>query len=373
MSPAKFSHPYYIYAPPYTEASAGIRALHMLADGINRAGGRAYVASEIYVAHLSPAPSHLDAPVLTWAEAQAHRREGLKPIVVYPEVVDGNPLRSQAVVRWVLNLPGLLGGPSIYEDSEFVYGYGKRLAQEIGHPERALFLPAIDLDDWPPQHDQERTEICFYASKYRAVHGGEVFGVPEGAIEITRSLSDSIDREDLKALLGRSKRLYVFENTALAIEAPLCGCPVVMMPNPHLGYPIGDLDHGMAGIAWGDDPAEISRAETTVDQMRAGYQATIDRFPHDLLDFIARTQAYRETVSGYAADCRILKDASYEADAARYTRSILAAGQGGLSAAVVKSLGVVRQRGLLSSLKIGLNLVRALLVDWVASWRQKAR
>jgi len=374
MSQNPYPHPYYIFAPPYSESSAGIRVLHLLADAINRMGGTAFIASNLFAAHSATRPAHILAPVLTWAQAEEHRKAGIKPIALYPEVVEGNPLRSRAVVRYVLNLPGLLGGPSAYDEAEFVYGYGKRLAREIGHPERSLFLPAIDLADWPqPEGVQARTQTCYYASKYKAVHNGEVFGVPPGAIEITRSLSTSINQDELKALLARSRRLYVFENTALAIEAPLCGCPVVMMPNAYLAYPIGDADHGMGGIAWGDDPAEIARAEATVHEMRTGYQAAIDQFPHDLKDFLIRTQAFRDTVPGFAADCRILKQGSYEADAARYTLSILQPGQGGLSAIVSKAVSVVRRRGVLSTLKISANLMHIFLARARSGMRSDRR
>ena len=97
--------------------------------------------------------------------------------------------------------------------------------------------------------------------------------------------------------------------------------------------------------------------------MRQGYQAAINQFPHDLMDFMSRTQAFRETVAGYATDCRILKQGSYEADAARYVKSILAPGKGGLPTIRAKIFDVVRRRGFFSSLEIALNLVRMLLAE----------
>ncbi len=42
-------------------------------------------------------------------------------IVLYPEVVSGNPLKAAKVVRWTLNSPGLLGGDAHYADDEMVF------------------------------------------------------------------------------------------------------------------------------------------------------------------------------------------------------------------------------------------------------------
>ncbi len=352
------THPYYVVAPPYSDASAGIRALHRLADALNRAGAEAYIFCDSYIEGVQTAPADFRAPHLTWLQAEAHRAAKRRPIVVYPEVVIGNPLRARAVVRYVLNVPGLLGGASAYDPHEFLYGYGERLAEQIGRPDHSLFIPVIDLDAWTPGEGGARTEICFYASKYQEVHKAQVFGLPAGAVEISRNLADSLNRAELVDLLRRSRRLYVFENTALAIEAPLCGCPVVMMPNPYLSYPIGDKDHGMGGIAWGDEPAEVARATESVDQMRIGYQAAIDRFPSRLNLFIERTQAYRNSIPGFGTDCGSLRSNGYERDAARYALNVLSP-SGDTSVSIVKkALEVIRRRGVLSVCKVVLNLVR---------------
>ena len=360
-------HPYYIYAPPYNSASAGIRALYILADALNRAGAACYIAQSVFEGEASSTPANLIAPRLTLEESKRHRAAGLWPITVYPEVVDGNPLRSHASVRYVLNLPGLLGGPKSYSSTEFLYGYGKRLAREIGHPDRSLFIPTIDLESWTDQPSVERTEVCFYASKYRNVHGAEVFGIPDGAIEITRNLANSPTPEALKDLLRRSKRLYIFENTALAIEAPLCGCPVIMMPNPYLAYPIGSEDHGMDGIAWGDDEDEIRRATLTVSGMRVGYQKAIDQFPIELINFISATQKYRDSRPGYLTDCSILTNATYEAGAAEHTLKIFSNSRSlpdlanTIGLAMQKFFSVAKTRGIKSTLQISAKILLRML------------
>lgn len=44
-------------------------------------------------------------------------------VVIYPEVVTGNPLFAHKVARWVLFFPGVNGGEKVYDSAEFVFTY----------------------------------------------------------------------------------------------------------------------------------------------------------------------------------------------------------------------------------------------------------
>src|SRR5206468_9783222 len=96
----------------YTHRSGGIRALHRLCHLLNEAG---------YSARLLP--NRLDLPFATnpaW-NTPLHSGSIGDGIVIYPEVVSGNPLLARRVVRWALNFPGKLGGDASYAESEMVF------------------------------------------------------------------------------------------------------------------------------------------------------------------------------------------------------------------------------------------------------------
>ncbi|MCQ4159632.1 hypothetical protein NON00_06805 [Roseomonas sp. GC11] len=288
-------HPYYITAPRYIRTSAGIKALHMLCHALNRAGYEAYMAIfPVWLGADRVSPDLL-TPVLTPAIARRHRRAGLAPIVVYPETVGGNPWRARTIVRYVLNFPGLLGGDHSYPPDEMVYGYSAVLAEACNQPGKVLFVPASDATVFTPaEQDTPRQGACFYAMKYQVVHQGPLLPETEGAIEITRDRPDSQSPAEIAEILRRSEVFYAYENTALALEAALCLCPTVFLPNPWLTEVIAVKEMGWDGFAWGTAPEEVARARATVHLARNRYLATYHQFWEQLGVFARETQARAE-------------------------------------------------------------------------------
>lgn len=287
-------HPYYIVAPDYTHQSAGIKSLHLLCHCLNRLGHTAFMMRQTsngtFPYRRMKLNPELATPLLTWADYRRHLSQGRTPIVVYPEIIGGNPLKAPIVVRYVLNFPGLLGGDKQYSPEEIVYAYSKTLAAaaDVGE-DRVLFIPASDTNLFHQGPETGRQGSCFYAGKYREVHNGELFPVTRNSVEIRRGAKGQPTAE-VAELFRRSELFYTYENTALAIEAMLCGCPTVFLPNEHLTGIIAADELGNDGFAWGDSPEEVERARRTVG---AGYQRYIgvyDAFWEQLNRFAEHTQ-----------------------------------------------------------------------------------
>lgn len=287
--------PYIIVAPAYNKVSAGVRALHLLCHSLNLSGQRAYmyIHPRVMWDGRDCTCPELCTPLVTQEIVDWFEAEGRHPIVVYPEVIAGNPLNAALVVRWMLNYPGLLGGDASYAPEEVVYAYSKRLARSVGlGDERVLFLPTSDQAIfYPPPEGAKREGSCFYATKYQLHHGGKLLPITQGSVEITRDLPTSQTKQEIAELFRRSEVFYAYEDTALAIEAGLCGCPTVFIPNDYLSSPLGFDDIGTDGFAWGDSPEEVARAKATVGQLGANYEALIDRYWAQLAVFAEHTQA----------------------------------------------------------------------------------
>lgn len=292
--------PYYIGTLPYTRFSAGVKALHLLCHNLNLRGQSAYLLPINGVSASEQEtfcePGFL-TPILTARIARYHLEHGHTPITVYPEIVVGNPFGGACVVRYVLNFPGVLGGNKIFDKNELCFGYSKILAETTNNPDNILFIPTSDTRIFHPAAEQsERKGTCFYASKYQKNHCGKLLDITKNSYEITSGFSDSQSPEEIADIFRKSEIFYTYENTALATEATLCGCPAVFIPNEHLESIIASEELGSDGIAWGNSDQEITRAKNTVDKAIHNYTKNIFRF-YEMLDiFIEKTQQHAKNI-----------------------------------------------------------------------------
>ena len=191
--------------------SGGVRACHRLVHQLNEHGYPAYSTG-------STNPE--------WNEKQLdpflfHHLNG--PIVIYPEVVSGNPMQAKAVVRWVLNTPGYLGGDSEYDPAELVYTWSEKF---IAAPRLTVDITEHEL--FNTEGVGERDVDCFFVGK-GPIRGAHPNGKTAGMTEITPAWPPT--RAEMAALLKRTRTLYTYDDlTGLSTEALLCGCKVVVLP-----------------------------------------------------------------------------------------------------------------------------------------------
>lgn len=285
-------NPYYIVTARYTRTSAGIKALHLLCHALNRMGEQAFLITNPYfLPYLSANPA-FNTPVLTKRIMDHHRAEGLTPITIYPESIRGNPMKAPLIVRYVLNYAGLLGGDEQFHESEYCISYSEAIAASIPNSRQTIFIPASDPNFFvPPEPGAAREGACFYAGKYKNYHGGKTFAITDGLTEIVRDREGQQTPEQLRELFQRCERFYCYENSALALEAMLCGCPVVFLPNEFFTELIGKAEQGALGYVWGaDDAAGFEHARNTVVAAREQFLALFKRAEEALADFVASTQ-----------------------------------------------------------------------------------
>lgn len=265
--------PYYIMAPEYTERSAGAKALHLLCHELNTRGYEAFIVP-------------MGAPVVN-PELKTPMATSLKDggIAVYPEIIEGNPLQLKYVARWLLYYAGAYRGNKLFPADDRVWGYSLAIALDYG-TRNVMLLPTIDEAVFvPPPPGTERKGSCFYAHKYQNFFGEKVTP-PPGGVEIT---NPGQSREELVRLLQTSTVFYAYEDTALMIEAALCGCPVICVPNAHFRGPCAAKEF-KAGIARG--PEELSYAKGSVSYAHQAYAALRDNFQIQLESFIVGTQTW---------------------------------------------------------------------------------
>lgn len=258
------TRPYLVWSFDYYADSAGQKVMHRLCHELNQAGQQAFVAYELR----NPAwdtPFHHGPLAGDW-------------IAVYPEIVRGNPWRAPHVARYVLNVPGKLGGDKVYDTAEEVFVYSPLFNTPGVGPERILMLPAIELDIYSDRHEP-RSGSVFYVGK-----GSQTRELP-GSVEITADLKR--DQRLLADTLNRAELMYCFDNTTAMVDiARLCGCPVQLIPDS--SHTREDYFGQMSpdGIGWDEVPPAFDS-----DVVRAREIALHDTFLERLADFIRITQA----------------------------------------------------------------------------------
>jgi hypothetical protein len=290
----KKHNPYYIVAPRFIRTSAGIRVLYLLCHHLNLLGYQAYIINTQPHIESDEGIHDFIAPMLTDAISHYHHKYGITPIIVYPETICGNPLNAEIIARYVLNYPGLLGGNEIFDDNEMIFTYSEALAKNIS-PNRKkylLFIPACNSNIfYPPKNNEKRRGSCFSASKYQNSFNGKLLPLTKHSFEITRDLPDSLTPQEIADLFRKSELFYTYENTSLATEAVMCGCPAIFIPSDYMKEPpLALKETGSNGTSFGISDEDIKKAKDTVHLAFEDYQKTTEIFKQQLENFIKITQ-----------------------------------------------------------------------------------
>ena len=217
-----------ICAFPYTHRSSGVRALYRLCHHLNQSGYPAAillkkkpwwyrVIRRIYYTFRTQKRArfcHASTVPNRW-NIRFHKGPIRDSIVVYPEVIKGNPYRAKKVIRWVLNNPGLLGGDSTYPDSEMVFIYDIQRLKIVNQavsipltPQRVLWFGLIDPDYIYPDANTPKTINCSFIHKGH--HLKKQFSLPDKSIIPLEDMTPNM--QALGEVLRRTRVLYSYDH-----------------------------------------------------------------------------------------------------------------------------------------------------------------
>ena len=302
------THPYYIYTPRWIETSAGIKALHFLCHSLNLSGQKAFlVFSEKRYDNLPRVNPNLLTPILDQETADAHFKSGLTPLVVYPETVPGNPLGGTAVVRYLMNFAGALGGEKSFLESELIFAFSKAISADysknVGIEVPVLFLPPIDPRDFVFSETKEDYQVV-YAGKYRSFIGPPPNVGFMKSFEVFRDGPRMQSRKKVIQLLNKASVVYCFENTSVITEAILSGTPVCLVKSDFLTEGISEHELGTHGISETLEREDIEDARKTVILGREAYFKSIGKYRESLESFVKETQFFA-FANGYEIQIQI--------------------------------------------------------------------
>lgn len=258
-----------IFSPPYDENSGGIIVLHKLCHLLNQIGEEAY----LWPASQKPALSlfkrlkkklskqeyalcaDYNTPLAKFSDLKS------SSIVVYPEIINGNPLKAKNVVRWLLHKPGFHTGVAEFSESELFFSYDENCYEpgygiDISNILTVVAInPAYAFDDNP-----SRSGSCYMLRKGK---GRDITHDDENSLFI-----DDLEHDEVASVFKQKKYFYCYdEYTFFSQYAALCGCISVVMPAGDKSKEEWVENHPISkyGIAYGVD--DIEHAIKTMDKV----------------------------------------------------------------------------------------------------------
>lgn len=298
---------YVVFARGFNENSGGIIALHYLCHLLNELG---------HDASLAPMPplrprTHHNLVVAQYRNAKHIFRQlrfrlirstyPLHPdlvtpidsrpvddstIVVYPEIVDGNPLMAANVVRWILYKSGGITGRVQHGADELYFYYQEafRDAQAERNTGDILKVVWYRHDIYHQWNFGEREGTCFLIRKGRGrVSEGDLAGA---------HVLDGATHEEFAAAFNHYEFFVTYDPyTAYARYAALCGCIPVVVPlegvSKEAWRPELELRYG---IAYGMDDVEwaVGTRDLLLDQIAEEEARQVD----DVERFVETSQTH---------------------------------------------------------------------------------
>jgi len=266
---------YVIYSPPYNESVGGVVALHLLSETLSSLGEEVYITG--------PIKRYSNKSKII---SQNDRFDLNKTIVIYPEVVVGNPFNAKHVVRWLLNTPRLMGGDGIFKDTDLIYKYVDYFKADDESKVRGI-LNVFDfkLEKFYDYGKDRTNKQCFMVKKgvgKKMIH-------ESNAIDFLPFLDDDNSRD----IFNDCEMFISYDYASMhSIQAALCGCVSVVIPDENVDRDefISKRPYFKYGIAYGMD--DIERAKETMPMMRDYLKGFQEDSLQSVKDFVYQTKEH---------------------------------------------------------------------------------
>lgn len=279
---------YFIYSPGYNPKSGGITVLHKLCHLLNKKGVETY----LYPMHLGQNNTNKE-----WETSFSTAFNPSNDIVIYPEIVVGNPLGAKKVIRYVLNNPRPIEKQWGEKDTwvfhnKFFYNYTYDLSthqsQFVREGEPDNYLHIIETrKEFFQNLNKFRKGTCYTLRK-----GEEKGYKPTHNLENSKEINYDISFEELREVFNTTEKFYSYDTcTYISTLAALCGCISIVIPEEGLDKEIWRAKNPAFkyGVAYGED--DIQYALDTMDKVRPYLEKLEKETEDQLIKFIDLTKS----------------------------------------------------------------------------------
>lgn len=186
-----------------------------------------------------------------------------KSVVIYPEIVWGNPLDATNVVRWLLYKTKYKNIIGAYSKNDLFIAYREVFDDISLNPNHYIVnLSCFNKDLYKRYNYGDRKGKCYIIRK-----GAKRFDLPNS---FDGPIVDQLSEKEKVEIFNECEYCFSYDTqTTYSSIAAVCGCISIVVPEPgktRKDYR-GEDDNPGYGIAYGDDIKEIEWALSTIDNL----------------------------------------------------------------------------------------------------------
>lgn len=296
---------YIIYAPPYDEDMGGVIVLYKLCSMLNEQGCEASIwpawKPSVRNNHLFRDLFELCLWEFKWLIKKIVKMNGYSSpysvtmskscdvkdgIVIYPEIIEGNPLAAKRVIRWLLNKPGKVSGKVDFGEDDVFFYYHSHFNDVVVNPNYDYHLNVIEINKkiYKQWNNDVRTGTCYMVRK----GAGRLLNQhDEGAIKL-----DGMSHTQVAEVFNKCKYFVSYDlYTMYSRYAAMCGCIPIVIPEDGVTKDEWRPEiSGRYGIAYGWD--DISWAIESRDELMKFLEESEKRSIESVKSFIDKSQTY---------------------------------------------------------------------------------
>ncbi|WP_462393984.1 hypothetical protein [Mitsuokella multacida] len=208
-------------------------------------------------------------------------------VVVYPEILRGNPLHAKNVVRWLLYHNRFPNDTTWYSDTDLFVAYREQFNDQKLNPDNHLLkIFSFDRDLYKRTNFGKRKGICYFIRK-----GSKRTDLPK---HFDGPILDLLPETEKVRILNKCEKCYLYDTqTFYASIAALCGCMSIVMPEK--GKTRKDYvkkDDYVWGVAYGEAPDEMEYAAQTQGKIASEIDMMLSANFENTTNFISLCKKY---------------------------------------------------------------------------------
>lgn len=211
-------------------------------------------------------------------------------IVVYSELMFGNPLKAKKVVRWLLyhNKHYKLNGDKTigYDKNDLFFSYREVFNDWVLNPEcRICYTPYMDLKKYKRYNYGERHGKCYILRK------GE-WRVNKDDCKDGIIVDDLPEKEKTRVFNECEYCISYDTQTAYSQIAAMCGCISIVVPEKDKGRKDYRQNESSFGEAFGFDKDEIEYSLSTAPLLKDFFHKSNEKSKEQVINFIRECKDY---------------------------------------------------------------------------------